>query len=251
LFRVSCRGADHKRYIDAFFRVLDKAFDHPEVIDRLLKNPDYDKDMYTPPATPDVPRASKMLIKRTAAMLEMLTGYKVELKTKESDYASSDVLKNDLAAGQGVDGTPTIVYDTDLGMRPIIMNTNPSNSADKPYRLLDCRVGGAMNFTGVPADSVTGYLRSIDPTQPYHGVPEAYDRFRSLEEVFGNVTWVLRLADQKTLNIADVDEGLKPLQASFDSYYYENGIPEQEYVTGPTSQVVVENAAQPSASASL
>lgn len=236
---------------DTFVRAIAKAFDHPEVIDRLLKNPDYDKDMYTPPATPNVPRAPKMVITRARAILEMLTGYKVELKTKEFNYASSDALKTDLAAGQGVDGIPTIVYDADLGMRPIIMNTDISKGADKPYRLLDCRSGGAMNFTGDSADSATGYLRSTDPTQPYHGVEEAYDRFRSLEEVFSNVTWVLRLADQKTLNIADVAEGLKPLQASFDSYYYENGIPEQEYVTGPTSQVVVENAAQPSASASL
>jgi hypothetical protein len=232
---------------DTFVRAIAKAFDHQEVKDRLFRNPAYTLDMYAPPTT-DISRDMEMrtrTITRARAILEMLTGYNVELNEKAA-FNSPDVLRSFLASGQGVDGIPTIVYDADLGMRPIIMNTDISKSADKLYRLLDCRAHGAMNFTGIPPDVAMAYYRPVD-----RGSDEAFDRFRSLDEVFNNVTWVLRLADQKTLNIADVDEGLKPLQASFDSYYYVNRIPEEEYVTGPTSQVAVENAAQPSASASL
>ncbi|KAJ9124037.1 hypothetical protein QFC22_000830 [Naganishia vaughanmartiniae] len=230
-------GGGQIRYL--WHRAIAKAFDHPHVKDRLLRNPMYNSEMYT--KAPEDPR-------KTMAIFEMLTGYKVELVTKKDNYTTSEVMKNDLASGKGVDGIPTIVYDSDGGMRPIIMNHDSDTNTAQPYRLLDCRVAGTMNLTGIPIGYASSYSRTTNKDAPY--APEGWDRLRSLEEVYNNVTWVLRLTDQKSLDIADTVENFAPLRASFDSYYYQNGTPDEEYVTGSTQRVLVDGVAEPSGSTS-
>ncbi|KAJ9097735.1 hypothetical protein QFC21_004773 [Naganishia friedmannii] len=208
-------------------RAITKAFDHQGVKDQLFKNSRYNTDMYVLPPSQDT--------RKTEAIFEMLTGYKVVLNN-HTTFTTSDALAKGLASEKGVDEIPTIVYDTDHGMRPIIMNPNPTTNAETPYRLLDCRVNGTMDLTGVAPDYGRTITRPQQDAQHPDVDGEAYDRLLSLEQLYTTMNWTLSLADEKTLDIADTLEKLKPLQASFDWYYYQNGIPEEQYVTSPTAR---------------
>lgn len=184
---------------------------------------------------------------RTMAILEMLTGYDVELKSK-ADYLGLDNFKKEFPSSPreaGVDPNAylTIVYDKEHGMRPIRANEDVGEMSGKGYHLLDCRVGLPTNQANIRSDSP--YFNRWRPKSrtmvvqgDYKGSDwqEAYDRFWEADTVYSEMVWVLRLANQQKLALSDIAKKLNPLRPSFDKYFYQDGVLE-EYITEPTQSV--------------
>ncbi|KAJ9094865.1 hypothetical protein QFC19_007794 [Naganishia cerealis] len=208
-----------------------KAVDHPHVRDVWAKK--YPVDMWD-----QVPAAGA---NKTMAIFEMLTGYEVEPKSK-SDYSDAKALMDDLKgsslepgmeSGKGIDANPTIIYDQDGGMRPLIWNLEGDSSnftaADFPVRLLDCRNAGTMNKTWIQQLEAKRYYAQYRNNTAYTGDLEAHDRFKSEQTLFDDMSWIVRLADKRSLNFTEGIENIKPDAATFGSYFYENVMPMKYY----------------------
>ncbi|KAJ9093871.1 hypothetical protein QFC21_006244 [Naganishia friedmannii] len=215
-------------------RALAKAFDHDSVKDRLFKsNALYDISMYT-----EEPYKNP---RKTMALLEMLTGYPVETMSK-AIFRDAEALMDDLEsstqeesggeAKRGVDANPTIVCDTNLTMRPLIRERYPNPQGKLlPYRLLDRHVGGT--FPTAPWQGQYNRTAHNDPSLLWNSnTPESYDRSRDIDQLYGNMTWIIRLAERKALDVADATKKLKSARTTFDFYHYENGIPQQAFASG-------------------
>lgn len=141
----------------------------------------------------------KRLAIRTANMLEMLTGYSTEIITR-AHYKNTGMLADDLHA---IDTNPTIVLDRGEGLRPIIRN-----GTDR-YRLLDSRVGGSLLQD-----------RTVNKSEPYGGNPQAFDRLWTIEELFLEMRFIIRLGNRQSLILADAIRNVDSARSAFESYYY-------------------------------
>ncbi|KAJ9114735.1 hypothetical protein QFC22_005611 [Naganishia vaughanmartiniae] len=169
--------------------------------------------------------------RKTMAILHMLTGYEIETKSKEDYSTALDVITDFSASSatpgtevsQGIDVNPTVFYDQDGGMRPIIHNPDATDHSRVAFRLLDCRAGGMMNTT------YGGFSRLDTPQNTYNNDEEAYDRILTETETFNNMDWIVRLANKQALDIDNAFENLKHARTTFDEYYYEDRVWREEY----------------------
>ncbi|KAJ9097736.1 hypothetical protein QFC21_004774 [Naganishia friedmannii] len=196
-----------------WFQVLSRAFDHDKVIVRLREDPRFNPDNAMGHADMRI-LSAKDDYRKTAAIFEMLTGYKTQAT---GQLSTAELLKDDLdtsstggGLGNGTDGNPTVIYDTSDRLRPIIRNPVATEGA-KLYRLLDNRESVAnRNGTGL------------------------YDSFWDPDELFNGMRWMVRLGpDQHSLDLQQALENLKPLRNSFD-FYYEDGRSYESYHLEPT-----------------
>lgn len=198
---------------DGFHRVIFQAFRHKDVQKELgIVDQPYLQGDHSDTEEAKEARKSQT-IDWAGSVLRMLTGYPIWIR--EAGVYNSVDLSTDLIEN---DSNPTIILEKDEGLRPLIMSGTDS------YRLLDCRMGGTLNekASGGTQRSTVAVYKEDNPSN-IHNETEAYDRLRTEDEVLKNMTVVIRLGTDQTLNSSDAVKKLDPaIRAAFNAYYYED-----------------------------